>query len=125
MIVRWGLPVVLFFAAGCAGPAEEGYTSVEMKVERKNTETDKNQVVAQLRDLKPEPVYSTSVAINLAELAMKGAGVDFKRRNVAVSFCDGVYTVTFERPETDAISCDFTVDIDANSSRVLKVVTAK
>ena len=72
-----------------------------------------------------EPIYSTSVAIYLAELALKREGVDFKDRNMAVSFCDGVYTVTFEKPHDRPLTCDYTVAINANNSEIIDVVTEK
>ncbi|NMB75325.1 MAG: hypothetical protein GYA21_09360 [Myxococcales bacterium] len=70
-----------------------------------------------------EPIYSTSTAITLAELSLKAAGAEPRDRSVQVSFCDGLYTVTFERPESEAGACDFVVVIDGKTSRVVKVVT--
>jgi hypothetical protein len=71
------------------------------------------------------PIYNTSQAIDLAEKALKQEGVDFQDRTVLVSLCDCVYTVTFEKPRNAYEACDFQVKIDANSSRILAVVTEK
>ena len=71
---------------------------------------------------KPEPVYSTSFAMRLADLALREKGMrDHERRNVAVSFCDGIYTVTYERPQNMVTAKDYVVAIDAGTSRILKV----
>ena len=74
---------------------------------------------------KGEPIYSTSVAIRMAELIMKERGLSFEDRSVLVSFCEGVYTVTFERPSDQPASCDYRVEIDADTSKILKVVTTR
>ncbi|RLB57708.1 MAG: hypothetical protein DRI34_06970, partial [Deltaproteobacteria bacterium] len=38
-----------------------------------------------------EPVTSSSIAIYLAELALREKGVEGGDRNVMVSFCDGIF----------------------------------
>lgn len=70
-----------------------------------------------------EPVTSSSIAIYLAELALREKGVEGGDRNVMVSFCDGIYTVTFERPPEKVLDHDYVVSIDAATSRVVEVVT--
>ncbi len=71
---------------------------------------------------KPSPVYSTSFAIHLAELALKERGImDCSRRSVAVSYCDGVYSVTFEKPEDVVLAKDYIVEINADTSRIMNV----
>lgn len=72
-----------------------------------------------------EPIYSTSVAIRMAELILKERGLSFDDRSVLVSFCEGIYTVTFERPSDQPASCDYRVEIDAETSKILKVVTTR
>lgn len=85
---------------------------------------EESQVAEAGKHLKEgEPVESTSMAIFLAELALKEKGVDFGDRNVTVSFCDGVYTVVFEKKPEQVTACDYLVQIEAASSRIVKVVT--
>ena len=74
-----------------------------------------------LSNSQTEPVYSTSVAIRLAELTLKQMGIDSKERAVAVSYCDGMYTVTFRRPPEMVMAKDFVIDIDADTSRIIRV----
>ena len=38
---------------------------------------------------------------------------------------DGVYTVTFEKPPDEPMNCDYKVEIDADTSKILKVVTTR
>jgi hypothetical protein len=67
-------------------PPDTEVKSVVMDVEYSNR-ADPDQKKLQARDeiskVKPEPVYSTSYAINLAELALKGAGANGEGRNTA------------------------------------------
>jgi hypothetical protein len=99
---------------GCSAVAEKSDTEVQ----RIETEVVKSQD-------RGEPIYSTSVAIRMAELILKERGLSFDDRSVLVSFCEGVYTVTFERPSGQPASCDYRVEIDAENSRILKVVTTR
>ncbi len=110
MAVALGLAV-----AACAG--DEG------RVKRVEVEVlTKSQAASRGAGGRPEPVYSTSFAIRLAELALKEAGaMDCHRRDVAVSYCDGVYTVTFERPPAKVMVKDYRVAIEADTSRILQV----
>jgi hypothetical protein len=114
MMIFWGGGWI----ASCAATNAEGTTSVEMDVENTN-------VPLTMRMEKPQPIYSTSLAINMAELAVRNAGKKVEDRNVKVSFCDGVYSVVFEKHSKDMMDCDYLVDIDAGTSRVLKIVTSK
>jgi hypothetical protein len=101
--------------AGCAG--DEG------RVKRVEVEVlTKSQAASRGAGGKPEPVYSTSFAIRLAELALKEAGaMDCHRRDVTVSYCDGIYTVTFERPPAKVMAKDYRVAIEADTSRILQL----
>ena len=101
---------------GACSADDSNIIRVEVEVQKKS-----ESVVARHTG-KPEPVYSTSFAIRLAELALKEQGVqDCQRRNVAVSYCDGFYTVTFERPPNKVQAKDYAVDIEAETSRIVKV----
>jgi ribosome biogenesis SPOUT family RNA methylase Rps3 len=99
---------------GCSSPRENP------DVEVKSVETE----VVKSRD-RGEPIYSTSVAIRMAELILKERGLSFDDRSVLVSFCEGIYTVTFEKPSDQPASCDYKVEIDADTSKILKVVTTR
>lgn len=72
-----------------------------------------------------EPIYSTSIAIYLAELALRDKGVSYENRNMSVSFCDNVYTVVFEKDPSDVKGCDYTIKINANNSKIMSVVTMR
>jgi hypothetical protein len=72
-----------------------------------------------------EPIYSTSIAIYLAELALRDKGVTYENRNMSVSFCDNVYTVVFEKDSADVQGCDYTIKINANNSKIISVVTMR
>jgi hypothetical protein len=104
----------LALAVGCSAPRERS------DVEIKSVETE---VVES--NSRGEPIYSTSVAIRMAELLLKERGLSFEDRSVMVSFCEGVYTVTFERPADQPTNCDYRVEIDADTSKILKVVTTR
>lgn len=105
---------LLVLAVGCSSSREKS------DVEVKSVETE----VVKSRD-RGEPIYSTSVAIRMAELILKERGLSFEDRSVMVSFCEGVYTVTFERPTDQPTSFDYRVEIDADTSKILKVVTTR
>ena len=111
---------------GCATTLEVEDKS-ENQAEGTNSETANSGTISPDNPEvgKGEPIYSTSVAIRLAELALKREGVDFSDRGVLVSFCEGVYTVTFEKPGNDISAIDFVVNIDADTSKVIKVVTSR
>ena len=116
------LPIVPIACAlawvGCAGddPNVKGIKRVEVEVQSKT-----ESLIPSFTG-KSEPVYSTSFAMRLADLALREKGKrDHERRNVAVSYCDGIYTVTYERPENKVTAKDYVVDIDAGTSRILKV----
>jgi adenine C2-methylase RlmN of 23S rRNA A2503 and tRNA A37 len=104
--------VLFFFFVGCATNDDMGVVTPEIQSKVAATSTG-------------EPIYSTSMAMRLAELALREEGVSYSERNMMVSFCDNVYTVTFEKKPDDIKGCDFTVDIDANTSKILKVVTKR
>jgi len=104
---------------GCAAD-DPSVVKVEVEVQKKS------EAVVARGSSKPEPVYSTSFAIRLAELTLKERGVkDCMRRNVAVSYCDGIYTVTFERPTDKVQAKDYLVDIEAETSRIVRVDTGR
>lgn len=109
--------IVALGLAGCSAD-DPNVKRVEVEVVKKS-----EAVAHQARpSSKPEPVYSTSFAIRLAELALRESGIrDCERRNVAVSYCDGVYTVTFERPESVVGAQDYRVHIEAETSRIVKL----
>ena len=86
-----------------------------------NVSRSKRSTESVLSSDQTEPVYSTSVAIRLAELTLKQMGIDSKERTVLVSFCDGLYTVTFQRPPEMVMAKDFVIDIDADTSRIIRV----
>ncbi|RME21188.1 MAG: hypothetical protein D6806_15115 [Deltaproteobacteria bacterium] len=69
-----------------------------------------------------EPVTSSSIAIYIAEQALEARGIDYSDRNVSVSFCDGVYTITFEKPPELVLAKDYLVNIDATTGRVIEVI---
>jgi len=98
---------------GCAGPQQ---TSEKYTVE---------QELALGNPHEGEVIYATSRAIDIAQMALQQKGVDYAERGVMVSFCDGIYTVTFEKPHNAYDACDFKVDIDAENSKILAVVTEK
>jgi hypothetical protein len=104
----------LALVAGCSAPQENP------DVEVKSVETE----VIKSGD-RGVPIYSTSVAIRMAELILKERGLSFDDRSVLVSFCEGIYTVTFEKPSDQPIGCDYKVEIDADTSKILKVVTTR
>jgi hypothetical protein len=106
--------LMLVVLTGCAAPQEKATTDVR-RIEA--------EVVSSKN--KGEPIYSTSVAIRMAELIMKERGLSYQDRSVMVSFCEGVYTVTFEKPSDETTSCDYKVEIDADTSKILKVVTTR
>ena len=106
--------LLLLLAVNCSASRERS------DVEVKSVETE----VVKSKD-GGEPIYSTSVAIRMAELILKERGLSFEDRSVMVSFCEGVYTVTFERPTDQPTSCDYRVEIDADTSKILKVVTTR
>lgn len=117
---RW-LWVFVFCCSlvSCAGN-KESIKRVEVDVQKKS------QAEASGFMGKPSPVYSTSFAIRLAELALKDRGItDCEKRSVAISFCDGVYSVTFERPEDVVFAKDYVVQISADTSRILSVDTGQ
>jgi len=72
-----------------------------------------------------EPIYSTSIAIYLAELALRDKGMTYENRNMSVSFCDNIYTVVFEKDPGDVRGCDYTIMINANNSKILSVITMR
>lgn len=117
-------PILLFSIAHLAWA---GCSSDDPNVRRVEVEVvKKSQSEVTKHTGKPEPVYSTSFAIRLAELALREQGVtDCQRRNVAVSYCDGIYTVTFERPEDRVMAKDYAVDIESDTSRIVRVDTGK
>lgn len=99
--------------SGCAGPQQTSKKfTVELETEIGNPHEG-------------EAIYATSRAIDIAQYALQQKGVDYEERGVMVSFCDGIYTVTFERPHDAYDACDFKVDIDAENSKILAVVTEK
>jgi ribosome biogenesis SPOUT family RNA methylase Rps3 len=104
----------LLVLGGCSAPRE----NPDVEVKSVDTEVVKSQN-------RGEPIYSTSVAIRMAELILKERGLSFEERSVMVSFCEGVYTVTFEKPADQTTSCDYQVEIDADTSKILKVVTSR
>lgn len=106
--------LLLVLAVGCSAPRER--SDVEVKSVETEVVKSKNR---------GEPIYSTSVAIRMAELILKERGLSFEDRSVMVSFCEGVYTVTFERPVDQPTSCDYRIEIDADTSKILKVVTTR
>jgi hypothetical protein len=107
--------------AGCAGD-DPNVKRVEVEVVKKSAAV----VQASRSSSRPEPVYSTSFAIRLAELALKESGVqDCERRNVAVSYLEGIYTVVFERPESHINTADYRVCIEAETSRIVLVDTGR
>lgn len=111
--------IVCLTSVGCSSD-DPNVRRVEVEVVKKS------QAVSAQHTGKPEPVYSTSFAIRLAELALREQGVtDCQRRNVAVSYCDGIYTVTFERPPDKVVAKDYAVGIEAETSRIVRVDTGK
>jgi hypothetical protein len=100
--------------SGCAAPEEKSDDAVRSA-----------GVEAGGSKQKGEPIYSTSVAIRMAELILRERGLFYEDRSVLVSFCEGIYTVVFERPSGETMSCDYKVEIDANTSKILKVVTTR
>ena len=106
--------LLLGVLVGCAAPGEKPGTAVQRVEMEVSSPKDKG-----------EPIYSTSVAIRMAELLLRERGLSCESRSVMVSFCEGVYTVTFEKPPDEPMNCDYRVEIDANTSKVLKVVTTR
>ena len=106
--------LLLGVLVGCAATGEKPDTAVQRIEMEVNSPKDKG-----------EPIYSTSVAIRMAELLLRERGLSYEDRSVMVSFCEGVYTVTFEKPPDEPMSCDYQVEIDADTSKVLKVTTTR
>ena len=108
-----------FWVSACADESQS-IKKVEVDVQKKS------QAEAGGFMGKPSPVYSTSFAIRLAELALKERGVmDCEKRSVAISFCDGVYSVTFERPDDVVFAKDYVVEISADTSRIIRIDTGR
>ncbi len=121
-IIHRSLFAIVLCSVGANGCSHESQSikRVEVDVQTK-TQSEARGLLG-----KPTPVYSTSFAIRLAELALKERGVvDCDKRSVAISFCDGVYSVTFEKPEDSVFSKDYVVDINADTSRIIRVDTGK
>jgi hypothetical protein len=91
--------------------------SVEVAVQKKTT------AVTSRPGAKPEPVYSTSFAVRLAELALVEHGIQRRGRQAQVSFMDGIYSILFVRPHSRPMDRDIEVEIDARNSRILNVTT--
>jgi hypothetical protein len=140
------LPLVSAALLGCSGPdryaiefeddsdrallAElegSGRQSVVPEIQKKSEAAQgtpaSGAVASGARGGPGEPVYSTSYAIQLAKFVLKDRGLTHEDRAIQVSYCEGVYTVTFPRPETRAGEADFLVLIEEKTSRVLKVQT--
>jgi len=66
-------------------------------------------------------ITSAELASDIAEYVLAEKGIDCRSQKRKVSFCEGVYTVAFfsglERPAKK-----YTVDIDADTSRILSVI---
>lgn len=110
----FGCALMSLALGGCSAAADKP----GVEVQRIETEVVKSQGGG-------EPIYSTSVAIRMAELILKERGLSFDDRSVLVSFCEGVYTVTFEKPSDQPAGCDYRVEINAENSKILKVVTTR
>ena len=71
-----------------------------------------------------DPIFSAELASDIAEYVLAQKGIDCRNQRRKVSFFEGVYTVAFfsglERPEKK-----YTVDIDADTSRILSVTAFK
>lgn len=106
--------LLLGVLGGCAAPGEKPGTAVQHVEMEVSSSKDRG-----------EPIYSTSVTIRMAELLLRERGLSYEDRSVMVSFCEGVYTVIFEKPPDETISCDYKVEIDADTSKILKVVTTR
>lgn len=118
---RGALALLSALLLSCCAAKDDGFVRVEVPVEPRARPAAAVETAGAGKD---EPIYSTSTAINLAELTLKAAGAEPRDRGVQVSYCEGLYTVTFERPENEPGACDYVVQIDGKTSRVLKVVTA-
>lgn len=116
------LPV---FLLACAGPSGELIGVDTQDPEVTSPAVEKFTVALSESDNKGEPVYTTSLAIAMAERALNGKGVAFKDRSLALSYCDEIYTITFERPEDEREGADYVVEIDARTSKILKVTTTR
>jgi hypothetical protein len=65
-------------------------------------------------------VYHAGMAKDIAEYVLAKEGVDCRNLKVQVSFCDGIYTVAFCR-ESQRLTNHYSVDIDADTSKILSV----
>lgn len=71
--------------------------------------------------LQGESLQSASLASQLAEYELARRGVDCDGRRLAVSYCEGVYTVSFHALDRESRVETYTVDIRASDSRILRV----
>jgi hypothetical protein len=110
----------LLAVCACSKPADPNVIRVDPEVVPRNYSSAPAATAG-----KPEPIYSTTLVIQLAELALKDRGVNIADRSVAVSFIDGVYTVTFAAPSDDATAVDYKVEVSAGTSKILKVQTTR
>jgi hypothetical protein len=71
-------------------------------------------------DLENQPVLSAELAGYMAELVLAEKGIDCRKSQTWISFCEGVYTVAFYSfpGMTDT---KFTVRIDAKASTILSI----
>ncbi len=68
-----------------------------------------------------QPLNSPELAAMLAELVLVEQGHDCSDCRSAISFCEGIYTITFSK---QAGAGRYEVNIDASNSRILKVTMA-
>ena len=71
--------------------------------------------------LQGEPLKNAELARYLAEYELARRGLDCRTSRVAVSFCDGVYTVRFRAVDRESPVEKYTVEINASDSRILRM----
>jgi hypothetical protein len=69
------------------------------------------------------PIQSTSEALLMAKMLLRTKGLGVDNRSVGISFCDGIYTITFKKPENSVTAKDYAVNIEAKSGKIVSVVT--
>jgi len=87
---------------------------------------ERHEQVTNLKVGKPglesgQPLNSPELAAMLAELVLVEQGHDCSDCRSAISFCEGIYTITFSNR---AGAGRYQVNIDARNSRILKVTMA-
>jgi hypothetical protein len=107
---------VLLFSGGCA--------NVKPVVSKQPVE-----VTTMIRSVTPaflqgERVYHAEMARDIAEYVLATEGVDCRGLEARVSFCEGIYTVSFRR-ESPYLTALYSVDIEAHTSKIMGIMKTR